>query len=87
MFLYCTKKTNDIPALSFFFSPSFSCYRLNSVESGLCMSDMETILSGEQLPSAVHLAKVETSDQLAWFAGELNTGRPTTPEEPCISTF
>jgi hypothetical protein len=33
-------------------------FRLNSVESGLCMTDMETILSGERLPSAVHLPKV-----------------------------
>jgi len=29
--------------------------------------------SGDNLPSALHLPKVENAGQLDWFAGELNT--------------
>lgn len=62
------------------FGRSECSVRLNSVDSGLCMTDMETILGGERLPAAVHLPKVETSDQLAWFAGELNTVLSVQPD-------
>jgi len=55
------------------FGKSEFSVRINSVDSGLAAADMETILSGENLPSAVHLPKVESTDQLTWFAGELNS--------------
>ncbi|XP_076039546.1 citramalyl-CoA lyase, mitochondrial-like [Oratosquilla oratoria] len=41
--------------------------RFNSVDSGLCEEDMQTVLSAKVLPSTVHLPKVESGDQLQWF--------------------
>ncbi|ODN02292.1 Citrate lyase subunit beta-like protein, mitochondrial [Orchesella cincta] len=41
--------------------------RVNSVQSGLCQQDLETILPARHLPSAIHVPKVDGVDHLKWF--------------------
>ncbi|XP_035710196.1 citramalyl-CoA lyase, mitochondrial isoform X2 [Folsomia candida] len=41
--------------------------RVNSVQSGLCQEDLECILPTENLPSGIHLPKVDSVDELKWF--------------------
>ena len=38
--------------------------RVNSVESGLCGADLEAVLGGDHLPSALHLPKVRDRAEL-----------------------
>lgn len=47
--------------------------RINSIESGLCKKDLETILKGPIFPSTLHLPKMETKVQLDWLAQELES--------------
>ena len=55
--------------------------RVNSVESGLCQTDLETVLGGTNLPATLHLPKVRDRLQLkeVWRTAErlLGTDRPT----------
>lgn len=62
------------------FGKSECSVRINSIDSGLAGYDMELILSGEKLPSAVHLPKVESGEHLAWFAAQLNTVLSSQPQ-------
>jgi len=62
------------------FGRSECSVRVNSVDSGLCEEDMEIILGGENLPQAVHLPKVESVDQLDWFAAKFNSVLHKAPE-------
>jgi len=55
------------------FGSSECSVRINSIDSGLAAEDMETILSGPNLPNAIHLPKVEGPEHLKWFAAELNS--------------
>jgi len=36
------------------------------VDSGLCDQDLEVILGAKNLPSSIHLPKVDYVDQLNW---------------------
>ncbi|XP_064413714.1 citramalyl-CoA lyase, mitochondrial isoform X2 [Latimeria chalumnae] len=51
--LYCTEK----------------CVRVNSVSSGLADLDLEVVLQSRILPPALMLPKVESADEIKWFAG------------------
>ncbi|KAK7070212.1 hypothetical protein SK128_018770 [Halocaridina rubra] len=53
------------------FSGKDCSVRFNSVDSGLCEDDMKEILSASHLPATVHLPKVESPQQLEWFAGKM----------------
>ncbi|XP_078402163.1 citramalyl-CoA lyase, mitochondrial isoform X1 [Cetorhinus maximus] len=44
------------------------CVRINSVSSGLAELDMEVILESEALPPTLMLPKVETVEEIKWFA-------------------
>ncbi|NP_001087346.1 citrate lyase beta like L homeolog [Xenopus laevis] len=44
------------------------CVRINSVSSGLAEADLEVILQSRVLPSCIMLPKVESSEEVAWFA-------------------
>ncbi|XP_043927163.1 citramalyl-CoA lyase, mitochondrial [Protopterus annectens] len=44
------------------------CVRINSVSSGLADLDMEVILHSKTLPPSLMLPKVETVDEIKWFA-------------------
>ncbi|KAJ8964398.1 hypothetical protein NQ314_004935 [Rhamnusium bicolor] len=46
--------------------------RVNSIDSGLCHSDLESCLSGNNLPDTILLPKVESSEHLKWFADEIS---------------
>ena len=50
--------------------------RVNSVESGLCGADLEAVLGGANLPSALHLPKVRDRAELefVWRTTERVTG-------------
>ena len=50
--------------------------RVNSVESGLCGADLEAVLGGDHLPSALHLPKVRDRAELelVWRTTERVTG-------------
>jgi len=63
------------------FGKSECTVRINSVGSGFEKIDMETILSGPNLPSSVHLPKVENLDHLEWFAAELNSVLQSNPSQ------
>jgi len=63
------------------FGNSECTVRINSVGSGLEKFDMETILSGSNLPSSVHLPKVENVEHVEWFAAELNSVLSGHPEQ------
>ncbi|KAJ8973369.1 hypothetical protein NQ317_018846 [Molorchus minor] len=45
--------------------------RVNSIESGLCHQDLESCLTGRNLPDTVLFPKVEEGDHLKWFADEI----------------
>lgn len=47
--------------------------RVNSVDSGLCETDLETVLKGPHFPSTLHLPKMESKTQLDWLAQKLNS--------------
>jgi len=55
------------------FGRSECSVRVNSVDSGLCEEDMRVVLGGDKLPAAVHLPKVQSRDDISFFAGTLNT--------------
>ncbi|KAE8625892.1 hypothetical protein XENTR_v10006432 [Xenopus tropicalis] len=44
------------------------CVRINSVSSDLAEADLEVILQSRVLPSCLMLPKVESSEEVAWFA-------------------
>ncbi|KAM4796846.1 citramalyl-CoA lyase, mitochondrial isoform 2-T2 [Rhinophrynus dorsalis] len=44
------------------------CVRVNSVSSGLAEDDLEVILQSKVLPSSLMLPKVESPDEVTWFA-------------------
>ncbi|XP_048454259.1 citramalyl-CoA lyase, mitochondrial isoform X1 [Rhincodon typus] len=44
------------------------CVRINSVSSGLAELDMEVILQSKELPPTLMLPKVETVEEIKWFA-------------------
>ncbi|XP_041055897.1 citramalyl-CoA lyase, mitochondrial isoform X3 [Carcharodon carcharias] len=44
------------------------CVRINSVSSGLAELDMEVILESKALPPTLMLPKVETVEEIKWFA-------------------
>ncbi|XP_069614069.1 citramalyl-CoA lyase, mitochondrial [Ranitomeya imitator] len=44
------------------------CVRINSVSSGLAEEDLVAILQSKVLPSCVMLPKVESSEEVKWFA-------------------
>jgi len=46
------------------FGNSECSVRVNSVDSGMCEQDLEIVLGGENLPSAVHLPKVGGKEEL-----------------------
>uniref|UniRef100_A0A1B6LZG3 Citramalyl-CoA lyase, mitochondrial n=1 Tax=Graphocephala atropunctata TaxID=36148 RepID=A0A1B6LZG3_9HEMI len=46
--------------------------RVNSVDSGLCEDDLAAILSAGHPPAALYLPKVESRDNLLWFAEKLD---------------
>lgn len=50
---------------------------MNSVDSGLCQDDLETILGGENLPSSIHLPKVKDREELEflWHQSEKIVGK------------
>lgn len=45
--------------------------RVNSVSSGLCLDDLTTILTAKTLPQTLHLPKVESTEELDWFAAQV----------------
>lgn len=47
--------------------------RINSIDSGLCETDLETILKGPIFPSTLHLPKMDTKVQLDWLAEKLGS--------------
>ena len=47
--------------------------RVNSIDSGLCEIDLETVLKGPVFPSTLHLPKMESKFQLDWFAKKLDS--------------
>lgn len=50
--------------------------RINSVDSGLAEEDLKTILSGEKIPHAIYLPKVDTVKHIDWFAETLGHVMP-----------
>jgi len=58
------------------FGGSECSVRVNSVESGLCEQDLEVVLGGENLPSALHLPKVGGREELEclWSCVEKTVG-------------
>jgi len=54
------------------FGKSECSVRVNSVDSGLCEIDLESIFSGPNLPKTLHLPKVESTQQLDWLASKLS---------------
>ena len=46
--------------------------RVNSIDSGLCKIDLDTVLKGPIFPSTLHLPKMESKFQLDWLAQELD---------------
>jgi len=50
------------------FGRSECTVRVNSVDSGLCSADLEEILPTSNLPSAIHLPKVDSVDHLKWVS-------------------
>ncbi|XP_046668731.1 citramalyl-CoA lyase, mitochondrial-like [Homalodisca vitripennis] len=46
--------------------------RVNAVDSGLCEDDLSVILSASNPPAALYLPKVESRDNLLWFAEKLD---------------
>lgn len=40
--------------------------RVNSVDSGLVLDDLQAVLSGRVLPEAILLPKVENEEQIKW---------------------
>nr|CAD7571030.1 unnamed protein product [Timema californicum] len=45
--------------------------RVNSVESGLCREDLQTVLGGANKPSTLLLPKVESKEHIEWFSDAL----------------
>lgn len=54
------------------FGKSECSVRVNSVQSGLCEVDLESIFSGPKYPKTLHLPKVESNQQLDWLATKLS---------------
>jgi len=54
------------------FGKSECSVRVNSVDSGLCKIDLETVFSGKIIPKTLHLPKVESALQLDWLAAKLS---------------
>ncbi|KAG1673788.1 Citramalyl-CoA lyase, mitochondrial [Nymphon striatum] len=48
------------------------CVRPNSIETDLFIKDFHAILQNQQLPSTLVIPKVESKDQIEYFADELN---------------
>jgi len=68
------------------FGRSECSVRVNSIESGLCGEDLKDILGGPQLPSALHLPKVQSAQDLEHFSGLLarallNRPHPYPPQQ------
>ncbi|XP_065054200.1 citramalyl-CoA lyase, mitochondrial-like [Rhopilema esculentum] len=64
--------------------------RVNSVDSGLVLEDIEAALTGKTLPESILLPKVESSDQIKWFADQVNRvlmKRSTNPEKKMAFIF
>jgi len=55
---------NILDTKSVNFGNSECSVRVNSVDSGLCFKDLEVVLGGKNLPSALHLPKVGGKDEL-----------------------
>lgn len=47
--------------------------RVNSIDSGLCEIDLETVLKGPSCPSTLLLPKLETTAHLDWLAQKLDS--------------
>ena len=60
------------------FGSSECSVRVNSVESGLCREDVLAVLAGPNLPSAIHLPKVASREQLLYLSSCVReaVGRP-----------
>ncbi|XP_012296385.1 citramalyl-CoA lyase, mitochondrial isoform X2 [Aotus nancymaae] len=48
------------------------CVRVNSVSSGLAEEDLETLLQSRVLPSSLMLPKVESPEEIQWFADKFS---------------
>ena len=42
--------------------------RINSIPSGLAEEDLKTVLSGQRIPHTIYLPKVESPEDIDWFA-------------------
>eukprot|EP00794_Sanderia_malayensis_P013853 gene13853-15301_t len=47
--------------------------RVNSMDSGLVEDDLKLVLTGDALPEAILLPKVENADHIKWFAENVNS--------------
>ncbi|XP_073877430.1 citramalyl-CoA lyase, mitochondrial isoform X6 [Macaca fascicularis] len=52
--------------------PTEKCVRVNSVSSGLAEEDLETLLQSRVLPSSLMLPKVESPEEIQWFADKFS---------------
>uniref|UniRef100_A0A2K5WTT3 Citramalyl-CoA lyase, mitochondrial n=1 Tax=Macaca fascicularis TaxID=9541 RepID=A0A2K5WTT3_MACFA len=52
--------------------PTEKCVRVNSVSSGLAEEDLETLLESRVLPSSLMLPKVESPEEIQWFADKFS---------------
>jgi len=48
------------------------CVRVNSVQSGLCEDDLNVVLSAERYPQTILLPKVNSVQDIDWFAEHLD---------------
>ncbi|CAG7718083.1 unnamed protein product [Allacma fusca] len=55
------------------FGRSERTVRVNSVDSGLCLADLEEILSVKNLPSCILIPKLENLDHTKWFVEKTNS--------------
>jgi citrate lyase subunit beta-like protein len=46
---------------------------VNAVDSGLCLADLQEILSAKNLPSCICIPKLEDLDHMKWFIEKTNT--------------
>ncbi|EFN58595.1 hypothetical protein CHLNCDRAFT_29893 [Chlorella variabilis] len=52
------------------FGRSERAVRVNSIQSGLCEDDLRAVLTGEALPDALVVPKVDTVDHVRWLFGQ-----------------
>ena len=59
------------------FGKSECSVRVNSIDSGMCDEDLKVILGGANVPSAIHLPKVDTPEHLNEFVRLYNDAIPS----------